>query len=612
MNNITQFTIPKDGYLTFDALTMKQFIKDRLNDNKIFTDQNYEGSYISTINEIISYVFHGLMYYLNRTSTEDMFSEAQIYENMNRIVKALDYKPIGKQTPTTTFGLSGSEYIPTGLYTIPRYSYVSNGSINYSINEDIVISKLTNIQESFDEMVSQKLMYQGTFIEHPIYQATGNTNEVIFFAPGDDIMVDHFNIDVYVYELSTSSWHKWSRVPTLYLENGANRSYEIRFNENRRYEIKFGNDINGKQLRSGDIVAIYYLQTMGTDGEINVGGISNQPFKIMSSSTLNNIFTDLNEKEGNKYTYITTDIANNLSVTNTNNSTYYQEEEDIDSIRANAPGAFRSQYRVVTEADHANYIKTNFANIIHDIRVVNNWTYLSEQMKYYYDDIGLRNPNDISNILYNQLNFADACNFNNIYMTVVPKTIPGTKNPTSVLSPAQKELITTSLKGVKVLTSEVIIIDPVYVSIDLCIPADGSTNASVDDINNTELLIVKDPNSRKDNNSLILDVVSIFTDYFDRTNIVLGQTLDVSLLTTKILSVPGIKNFYTRRKDNISIQYAGLSMIAWNPVYPIDRQLVTKNTSFAYFKYLFLNNKDFFKNKIAVSSLTKIYENIEY
>ena len=65
-DNTTQFNIPKDGYLSFDALTLKQFIKDRLNDNKVFTDQNYEGSYISTVNEIIAYTFHVLMYYLNR------------------------------------------------------------------------------------------------------------------------------------------------------------------------------------------------------------------------------------------------------------------------------------------------------------------------------------------------------------------------------------------------------------------------------------------------------------------------------------------------------------------------------------------------------------------
>lgn len=614
MTNInTQFSIPKDGYLAFDALTLKQFIKDRLNDKKLFTDQNYEGSFMSTVNEIIAYTFHVLMYYLNRTSTESMFSDSQIYENMNRIVKLLDYNPVGKQVPTVSFGLSAGETIPVGLYTIPRYSYVSNGSVNYSINEDIVVSKLlTDQSESFDNVVTHKLMYQGYFSEAPLYEAVGNVNEMVFFSAADNSYIDHFNIDVYVYETQTSKWYKWERVPTLYMENGFSRTYEIRLNENKKYEIKFGNDINGKQLRKNDLVQIYYLNSLGPKGEIGKGAIHNQSFKLFTSNIFKDILHDLNEREAERYTYISSDIANMFSVTNTNNSTYYQEEEDIDSIRKNAPGVFRSQYRIVTEGDYENYIKNNFANLIHDVKVVNNWTYLTQQLKYYYENIGLKDPNNVSNILYNQLNFADACNFNNVYITAIPKTIPNTKNPSSVLSPAQKELITSSIKNIKTLTSEIVLLDPVYIAVDLCIPSDGSIKITQDDVNNTQLQIVKDPKSRRDNSSLILDVASIFFNYFDRNNMTLGQTLDISSIVTSILSIPGVKNINTVRKDNPLVGYTGLSMVAWNPVYPIDNMLITKNTIFEYFKYLYLNNKEYFQDKIVVTSTTKIYESIEY
>ena len=612
MANNTNFVIPKDGYLAFDALTMQQFIKDRLNDNKVFTDQNYNGSYISTVNEIIAYTFHVLLYYLNRTSPESMFSEAQIYENMNRIVKSLDYSPIGRQTPSTTFGLSGSDAITTGLYTIPRYSYVTNGNINYSTNEDITISKQSNTAETFDSAVSEKLLYQGLYVEYPIYQAAGNVNEIVFFAPGDTVLVDHFNIDVYVYESEFSTWYKWNRVPTLYLENGSNRSYEIRFNEDKRYEIKFGNNINGKQLNTGDQVAIYYLQTLGGNGEIGAGGIANTSIRLFSSSTFSNVLSALNASAGYSYNYITADNANNLSVTNTNDSSYYEAEESVASIRTNAPGAFRSQYRVVTENDYQNYIKTNFANLVHDIAVANNSTYLTEQIKYYFENVGLGDPNNVSNILYNQLNFADACNFNNVYVTVVPKTVSNSTNPTSTLSPAQKELIITSLNDVKTLTSEVIIIDPVYIAVDLCIPSRNTNVVTTDDANNTQLQIIKDPSSRRDNTTIINDVVSVFTNYFDRGNIYLGQTLDISALTTSILSVAGVKAFFMIRTDDSTIRYEGLSMIAINPVYPIDSQLITKNISFAYFKYLFLNNKENFNSKISITTNTQIYENVEY
>lgn len=612
MANNTNFNIPSDGYLTFDALTMQQFIKDRLNDNKVFTDQNYAGSYISTVNEIIAYTFHVLLYYLNRTSTESMFSEAQIYENMNRIVKLLDYSPTGRQTPSTTFGLSGAETMSVGLYTIPRYSYVTNGSINYSINEDITISKATSALETFDSIVSEKLLYQGIYVEYPIYRAVGNVNEVVFFAPGDNVLVDHFNIDVYIYETASSTWYKWNRVPTLYLANGSDRSYEIRFNEDKRYEIKFGNDINGKQLNVGDNVAIYYLQSLGSAGEIGTYGITNTPMRLFNSSTFNAILSATSVVNGNTYSYITADVANDLLLTNISDSSYYEAEESTEDIRANAPGAFRSQYRVVTESDYENYIKTNFANLVHDIVVVNNSKYLTEQLKYYYDSIGLGDPNNISNILYNQVNFADSCNFNNVYITVVPKTVSNSLNPTSTLSPAQKELIITSLNDVKTLTTEVVIIDPVYIAVDLCVPASGSTGVTLNDANNTQLQIIKDSNSRRDNTSIMNDVVAVFANYFDRSNIYLGQTLDISALTTSILTVAGVKAFYMVRIDDPAIQYAGLSMIAMNPVYPVDSQLMTKSTSFSYFKYLFLNNKESFNNKITITTSTQIYENVEY
>ena len=102
-------TAQQTKYLSFDASTVKQLIVDRLNEIGAFTDQNYEGSNISTIIDIVAYTFNVLMYYLNKTSTESMFSDSQIYENMNRVVKLLDYKPIGNQTSILSFFFNKGE-----------------------------------------------------------------------------------------------------------------------------------------------------------------------------------------------------------------------------------------------------------------------------------------------------------------------------------------------------------------------------------------------------------------------------------------------------------------------------------------------------------------------
>lgn len=609
----TDFVIPKDGYLAFDALTIKQFIKDRLNETNLFTDQNYEGSYISTMNEITAYMYNLLLYYLSRNSTGNQFSRADLYENMSQIVKLIDYKPVGKQSSTLTFQLTAGSNFAEGLYTIPRYSYIENGTKTFSFNEDITFAKTLPLGtiEALDDVSSQKLLYQGRYREYPLYTAVGNDNELIFFAPGDNVLVDHFNIDIYVKQ-SDGIWRQWKRVVSLYLENAFNESYEIRLNENKRYEIKFGNGINGKKLEVNDQVQIYYLESSGTGGEVGVHSLQGRIVVPFTTKTFNEILTDISEQTSQTFLYLDSTEAKYLEFDNITISSYYQAEEDVESIRQNAPGVFRSQYRLVTEQDYENYIKSNFANIIHDVKVVNNWTYLTEQVKYYYEDIGLKDPNNVSNLLYNQLNFADSCNFNNVYITVVPKTISNTKNPTANLTPSQKSLIISSMKSVKTLTSETIILDPVFIGVDICISSNGTSTGNIEDINNTELYIEKSSTSRRDNNSIILDISNIFNNYFSRDNMNLGTTLDVMFLTNSILSVDGVKTFYTRRTDNNSISYNGLSLLVWNPIYPNDKTITTKNLAMPYFKYLYLNDRDNFINKIDVSTTTKIYENIEY
>ena len=106
-NELTyNFPLKQDAYAAFDAISLRNLIISRLNEQGVYTDQNYLGSNIASIIDIISYSFNTLMFYLNKTSTESMFTEAQLYENISRIVNVFDYKPIGYQTSTLAFSCS--------------------------------------------------------------------------------------------------------------------------------------------------------------------------------------------------------------------------------------------------------------------------------------------------------------------------------------------------------------------------------------------------------------------------------------------------------------------------------------------------------------------------
>lgn len=599
----------KDGYLAFDAVSIKEHIKKRLNESGVFSDQNYEGSNISTIIDIVSYTFNVLMFYLNKTSSESMFSDAEIYENMNRIVKMIDYKPIGYQTSSLAFNarvLGSGETTNSGLYTIPRYSFFQLGGVPYSINEDITFSKNTDEDEDLTELSNEKLLYQGKYEEYPTYTAIGEENEILFMVPGDNILIDHFNIDVYVKQSPPESekWEQWTSTSSLYLNNSDQKVYEIRYNENKRYEIKFGNGINGKKLNSGDKVAIYYLRSNGTNGEVGVGALDGQPLTKFQTNQFNSLLEDVVDGE---YTFLSS-LAT-LEFTNDTVSTYASDEESVDSIRDKAPGFFRSQYRLVTASDYENYVKSNFSNLISDVKVVNNWTYLSEQMKYYYD-LGITNPDLVSRPLYNQVMFADACNFNNVYITVVPKVVNNINRANTNLAPSLKQLILTSMQSDKTLTSETVLVDPVYVSVGIGLASD--TGFTESDIDQTILKIVKSPDSRRNASSIRLDVENVFKNYFDRDSVKLGDVIDVEQLSADILAVNGVNSFYTQRLDDPSMITERLSLIVWNPIYTNDYERVLSNYTLPYFKFPYLYNINNFSKFIQITSENKIFENIEF
>jgi hypothetical protein len=606
-NNIQEFPIQKDSYVAFDAMSLRQLIVDRINEQKVFTDQNFLGSNLASVIDIVAYSYNTLIYYLNKTSSESMFSEAQLYENINRIVKLIDYSPIGFQTSTLSFNCSAS-VLPQGLYTIPRYSYIVSNNITFSFNEDITFIKTqSTITESLNELAQQKLLYQGQYQEYPTYTATGEDYETVIVNPGTDL-IDHFNIDVYVKSGLTGKWEFYQKTPNLFLEDSSAKKYEIRLNSNKRYEIKFGNNINGAKLQPGDIVGVYYLASSGDNGIVGPGILNREQTRLVNLNTVqyNQIVTDILQDQ---YRLLSNSEMTYLTFDNSTNSTLPKQAETVEEIRRTAPSNYRSQYRLVTTRDYETYVKTNFTNLLADVKCINNWEYVSGYLKYFYD-IGLTDPSKTERALFNQVYYADSCNFNNLYLLVVPRS--GSQN-LDYLLPAQKELINSSLIGVKMATTETVFMDPVYKAISLGISSTLTTADPTIDEDICQLEVIKRPSSRRDSRSITNDIVDIFTNYFSRDELKLGQAIDTRVLTQSILNVDGVETFYTTRTDDPTIKTEGLSLFFWNPLYPeSDITVTTNNIPLKYFEYPFFNNLATLANKIKVTAISTVFETIEY
>ncbi len=121
---------------------------------------------------------------------------------------------------------------------------------------------------SFVQMETQFLS-ECTIVDLYCLDIVGVAFETIALLPGNSVIVDNFNIFVYVFERQTGTYVEYRRVDSLFLFGPQDRVCEIRLNENKHYEVKFGDNITGRQLQGGDLIALYFLQSDGVDGQIN-------------------------------------------------------------------------------------------------------------------------------------------------------------------------------------------------------------------------------------------------------------------------------------------------------------------------------------------------------
>jgi len=606
-NEITNqnFPLSFNSYAAFDATSLKTLMQQRLIDGGVFTDQIFEGSNFNSLLDVIAYSYHVLLFYLNRTANEASFTNAQLYENVNRIVKLLNYNPIGIQTSVLSFSAAATDSLVEGIYTIPRYSYFSINDTNYSFTEDLTFSKSVSGTQVLNDLNESGLLYQGSFVQYPIYVATGEEfeefNIVSTDIDGNNDLIDHNFIHVYV-KSGGNPWKEYKYVNSLYLESYLSETCEIRLNENQRYTIKFGNGVTGKKLNQGDFVSVFFLKSDGPNGETGPNVLNGSRLFVYNTELYSEIMNEI-RTTGTNILNITQ--AAQLNFTNNLPSSKFTYQEDSKNIKNNARNTYKTQYRLINALDFENYIKNNFSNLIQDVKVVNNSDYVEGHLQY-LNEIGLSEPNLDSRILFNQVNFSNSCNFNNINCYCIPK-IPQneTANFNKFLSIGLKNKIKDTLNPLKILTSEIVFQDPVYMEV-------GIGTASSEEISNdmlypeivseTKLVVKKKSQSFVSNSSIVENIVNAFRNFFDNQS--LGKSVEMDTINASILSLNGVESFTTERMVNgQNIVINGLSLIMFNPVYSNpkeDIQIINQTLVLPFFKAPYYGNYDVLRQNIVV------------
>ena len=609
MANNTDFTLQRDAYATFDALTLKNLIKNRLRAGGVFTDQDFEGSNLSALVDIIAYSYHLSLFYLNQTSSEALFDEATAFENINRITKLIGYKPVGYKSSVLSFEAIASQLLSRDIYTIKRFSYFTINGIFYSFIKDATFSKTLVTEEPLTSLSNDNLLYQGKFFENPAIQAVGEEFETLTLVVKDNINnkpvnIEHNSLNVFVKSFGTGKYSEYTEIDSVFNANSSDKVFEKRLNENGFYELRFGNGVNGTKLTTGDLVSIYYLKSDGESGVVSPGTLDGSNLNIFTTTLFETISKDIYESN---LSFLTPERSSLVAFSNKNASTRPSTIENVARIKENAPKSFYAQNRIVTNQDFQTFISQNYSNIVSSSILVNNESFIDNVVKYYYD-LGLDRPNLDSRFLFNQVKFSTSNQSNSVYAFMVPRIkAVDSENNLFFLTQSQKSEIINATISQKMINAEVIPMDPVYTGVSVGLQSNTLDTPKLEDLDSTFLVVERLLNDRISSIKIQELVSNIFINEYAIGKAELGSTINVNDITAKILNIEGVVRVKTRKVNaNTGIlerEIPFLNLYNFNAAYPsIDINSSGSNVNLPYFKFPFLYNGSI-KDRILVETV---------
>ena len=591
------------SYTLFNATDIKNFIIQQLekSENNAFGGCSYLGANMNAFVDSLAVLLQQILFHFSVNTSEASFTTASLYESMNKLVGLLNYKTMGKQTSmlpvkfvidvaTLINDRSDSSSKPSQI-TIPRFTQCSYNSTYYLKNE--IIIPITKDTPDFVEI--DAVLHEGQLHENSSFVSNGDEFETFIIVDrhiknGSRFVSDNFFM-VFVDEDGNNQWKEYFETMSLFSNDENALVYEKRFNEDYNYEFKFGNGTNGKKLKKGARVAIFFLISNGESGILGDDIISEGNPVAYSSSLYNSIL---------KSSYSTIDknsygVDYIVSVQNTGNGTAISYPESVESIRQNAPRIFASQNRLFSLVDYDTFIKKNYGAYIKDSYFCTNDTYTREFLRYYYD-IGLDSLQKDSRINLAQVQFMSSTNFNNIYCFLVPKvnTIISGKVPNYINTTIKQEIVN-SVEEYKGYTHNLVVLDPIYRAFTFGYFMDDD-NFNANQLEN-KLLLIRNRFS-KYSYSFIKDyAVTQLKNYFNTLK--LGSEIDLAQITKIINSIPGVMKFYIM--NSLGDLESKMTIYHWNPLYSNeDNNTTQQNISLESFVYPYFYNINNIDNLIEI------------
>lgn len=287
-----------------------------------FKDFDFDGSGLNVLLDILAHNTHYNAVLAHLAANESFISSAQLRKNVVARAKTLGYTPKSSSASSVILKMTG---LNSAITSLPEgTAFTSSDTLN---------NETYNFVTFEDTSVGE-----GT--EFTVFQGSIKTSEYIFDdkVPNLKFEIPEINIDkskliVTVSDSVSSSqkeiYTQFSELPGL---DGTTAVYFLNENPNGKYEISFGDGVIGKKPLAGSLISIKYLTTDAAAAN----GLS-------VFTTTDSLFDGLSKP------LIQSEAASSGGGSN----------ENIESIRANAPLQFVSQNRAVTVDDYKAIVRSN-------------------------------------------------------------------------------------------------------------------------------------------------------------------------------------------------------------------------------------------------------------
>ncbi len=320
--------------LSVDALdfdTVKENLKNFLRSQNEFNSYDFEGSALTILLDVLAYNTTYNALYTNMALNESFIDSATKRSSLISLAKSLGYTPKSIKSATAildiTVTLPSSDTATT--LTLPRGT-IFNGVVGENSYQFVTLTDKSVVKNNGAFLFENVEVTQGTIL-NKTYPVTDDSNYVI---PSSN--ADLSSLVVLVRESSGSSTVIRFNQPTdLFKAKPTDPLFFIKQRDDQLYEIYFGNDAIGRKVINGNLVRIEYIESAGEEANGSNLFVYESGFRSDAA-----------------YDIVT--IQPGMGGT---------AEEELESIRFNAPRAFVSQNRAVTASDYETLLLSAYPRI---------------------------------------------------------------------------------------------------------------------------------------------------------------------------------------------------------------------------------------------------------